>query len=557
MPANEGDATRDLLVRPPAPVLRLRPTVPSEVINPRQRAQERDGPYITHPSLIDEASRFRTGSYAPDITMGQYRELWRTEVDELREQPADFQIHSLMFIHPAADMQKVQGWTDEQIAAAVERTYVGAQRYLYPGALMPSSLVDRFGVTADVAYWNSSGEESRRARARVFLKHVLDNERWKKAEYVWEADAWSDVFGLMRDDLMIIANKHKYNTIGKETYLALYLLTGKTKLLVYKLDRSTIADWDLDYDRLQALLVYRYYAFPFAVYEAKGWDGDPREARRQACSAGAVYLDMLERLSRHPGKIGDTKSDAFQTAESRNTQAFFVFTSFGAHWHILVGYKRPRLKREYAGQEGMSESVYVFQRIWSARAVTERKAWELLSLVDQIHLWGVAHHRDFVIRHLKPWHEFARRCYAHDAAWVLESVEGAGSSTDPKTGKRLWRIPTGCTRLPEWTQHLTGDFSARQKHLGERAGFHMTEACQRHQSEARVRAGSPSDGDFNCVLGEGCGTIADPGYPLGCWEELVLHLREIHNKDDAYIAALQDTWTRGKVFERKGSLTLK
>lgn len=97
--------------------------------------------------------------------------------------------------------------------------------------------------------------------------------------------------------------------------------------------------------------------FPFAAYEAKGWSGDPREARRQACSAGSVYLDMLDRLSKIPGKPGDLDG-AYQAEDSRNSQVF-VFTSFGAHWHILVGYRRPRLAREHAGMAGMSKTVYV------------------------------------------------------------------------------------------------------------------------------------------------------------------------------------------------------
>jgi hypothetical protein len=86
---------------------------------------------------------------------------------------------------------------------------------------------------------------------------------------------------------------------------------------------------------LEALLVHRHcglisdprwgdanLVFPFAVYEAKGWDGDPREARQQACSAGAAYLDMLEGLSKHPRKIWDGRSDrdADQTVGSRNTR---------------------------------------------------------------------------------------------------------------------------------------------------------------------------------------------------------------------------------------------
>jgi len=133
---------------------------------------------------------------------------------------------------------------------------------------------------------------------------------------------------------------------------------------------SAWAEFDLDRERLEALLLHQHcglisdprwgdtnLVFPFAVYEAKGWSGDPREARRQACSAGAAYLDILDRLTRHPGKIGE-KDGAYQTPHSNNTQVF-ALTSFGAHWHILVGYKRPRLKREFAGHHGMSKSVYV------------------------------------------------------------------------------------------------------------------------------------------------------------------------------------------------------
>lgn len=48
--------------------------------------------------------------------------------------------------------------------------------------------------------WNDDVEESRRTRAQLFLKHSLDNEKWNKSEYAWEADAWADVFSHMRND---------------------------------------------------------------------------------------------------------------------------------------------------------------------------------------------------------------------------------------------------------------------------------------------------------------------------------------------------------------------
>ena len=53
--------------------------------------------------------------------------------------------------------------------------------------------------------WDNPSEEPRRARARTFVRHALDNEKWNKSEYAWEADAWSDVFGQMRNDPTIAA----------------------------------------------------------------------------------------------------------------------------------------------------------------------------------------------------------------------------------------------------------------------------------------------------------------------------------------------------------------
>lgn len=41
---------------------------------------------------------------------------------------------------------------------------------------------------------------ARQFRAQVFALHSRNNETWCKSEYAWEADAWSDVFGHMRND---------------------------------------------------------------------------------------------------------------------------------------------------------------------------------------------------------------------------------------------------------------------------------------------------------------------------------------------------------------------
>jgi len=48
--------------------------------------------------------------------------------------------------------------------------------------------------------WDAPGEVLRRKRAQMIAEHNLNNEMWNKSEYAWEADAWSDVFGEMRND---------------------------------------------------------------------------------------------------------------------------------------------------------------------------------------------------------------------------------------------------------------------------------------------------------------------------------------------------------------------
>lgn len=92
------------------------------------------------------------------------------------------------------------------------------------------------------------------------------------------------------------------------------------------------------------------------VYEAKGRSGDCREARRQACQAAVTFLDMLDELSRRPGTVGTPRMS--QTNTSQDSQVF-ALTSYGAQWHVLVAFKRPRAKEEQADIDCTSKNVYV------------------------------------------------------------------------------------------------------------------------------------------------------------------------------------------------------
>jgi hypothetical protein len=176
-------------------------------------------------------------------------------------------------------------------------------------------------------------------------------------------------------------DKHDYFMMLAETDAVSCMLTGESVLVQRTPDATfglaTFAESDAEkgiwvaellQSRLEKLLLHRKcglladpkwgetnLAFPFAVYEAKGWSGDCRVARRQACVAAAAYLDLLDNLVRRPGPVESVKP--YQTPTSHHYQVF-ALTSFGAHWHLLVGYRRPREAEEHAGLEGMSETVY-------------------------------------------------------------------------------------------------------------------------------------------------------------------------------------------------------
>lgn len=182
-----------------------------------------------------------------------------------------------------------------------------------------------------------------------------------------------------------IRDKHEYMTLLSDTDPVTCHLTGTSAMVSRTPDATfglaTFSDGDADLpvwssdlhiDRLEQLILHPKYglisdpkrletdlAFPFMVYEAKGWNGDCRVARRQACSAAATYLDMLDHLARRPGQVGSVRP--YQTTTSHHYQVF-VLTSFGAYWHLLVGYRRPRQSAEHAGADGMSETVYVSSR---------------------------------------------------------------------------------------------------------------------------------------------------------------------------------------------------
>lgn len=85
--------------------------------------------------------------------------------------------------------------------------------------------------------------------------------------------------------------------------------------------------------------------------------------------------------------------------------------------------------------------LQIFQRIWSGRVIDERKAWELLCLIDQIHHYATTRFRDYVIQHLQTWHNFC------DKNFLLNWVPSQDVPEDEK-----WR--RNAATPPRWARHL-------------------------------------------------------------------------------------------------------
>jgi hypothetical protein len=62
---------------------------------------------------------------------------------------------------------------------------------------------DSFRPSFDAINWNDDDETIRRFRAKVVVSHARENDKFERGEFAWEADAWRDVFGNLRDDDLI------------------------------------------------------------------------------------------------------------------------------------------------------------------------------------------------------------------------------------------------------------------------------------------------------------------------------------------------------------------
>jgi hypothetical protein len=60
-----------------------------------------------------------------------------------------------------------------------------------------------FNLSFSGVNWDDKSEVVRRMRAKVVARHAQDNSKLRRSEFAWDADAWRDVFGNLRDDDLI------------------------------------------------------------------------------------------------------------------------------------------------------------------------------------------------------------------------------------------------------------------------------------------------------------------------------------------------------------------
>jgi hypothetical protein len=154
------------------------------------------------------------------------------------------------------------------------------------------------------------------------------------------------------------------------------------------------------------------------------------------------------------------------------------------------------------------KTIQVFQRIWSARVINERAAWEILSLIDLIHNWAITEFRTFVTEHLKPWHKFCDNNYLLDWKSVYDVRPELKKLRTCRGGEELL--------LPSWAQLLNEQM---QRKLQERAKRAFEEAIEEDCS----RKGSAYEFCWECPEGKCSGsqeTYTNKAY--------LSHLRKVH-----------------------------
>lgn len=87
----------------------------------------------------------------------------------------------------------------------------------------------------------------------------------------------------------------------------------------------------------------------------------------------------------------------------------------------------------------------VFQRVWSGHVIFAKVAYELLTLIDQTHLWAITEYRTFVLEHLRTWHEPLRAKLSPGVGFCLRSRQSQEAKANLYRGRGHDGSQLGCS----------------------------------------------------------------------------------------------------------------
>ncbi|GKZ31246.1 hypothetical protein AbraIFM66950_011539 [Aspergillus brasiliensis] len=277
-------------------------------------------------------------------------------------------------------------------------------------------------------------------RVEIVVQHCRQALLDEVSEFNWEADAWRDVFGRLRDDDRLRMDKREYNfkatllprvmagsnaymgkripdmTFGLSSYASADPLDEGIDERERRIRRSLHVDY-LNYcvcNRFGLMVDGKWgkttVLFPFAVYEAKKNDKSELAVKLQLKLALNAYLKMLDTLLIQPD---DSKTNEERQPTHNTVNPIFGFTSSGSIWKLYVGYLPAGMRAESpmeaedplcdANSARLTYILHIqhMKLIWWGDLVSREDAGELLDIVDQIHEYAVTTHRPLVARHLE------------------------------------------------------------------------------------------------------------------------------------------------------------
>lgn len=164
----------------------------------------------------------------------------------------------------------------------------------------------------------------------------------------------------------------------------------------------------------------------------------------------------------------------------------------------------------------------MFQRLWSGHVVHEEIAWELLSLIDQIHLWAITEYRTFVLEHLRPWHRLCQENYLFE--W--DSMYDLGEHLKRK---RVCH-ETEDLMAPSWVGHMN---EPSRRTFQRRAKLSLAEAIEEHSLiKGKAPCRDEANREWTCLM-SGCSAI------LGSDAAFLDHMRRAHVKEESQMAKLR------------------